>query len=632
MKLKWSKSKKVILSISALGVLNASIVAPILILNKNNQDNNQDNNQKNNQKNNQDPDQIKIMEIVSKIKDKDILINRNAPTNTKNEVQNAIRNSLKIENPTLTNEDLLKISTNISSLKVNQKLEIVINVIINSKIWPLKIYIEKINLLKNISFKWNYREARTIFQDKFKNLWTTGYGLKPHVLKVNLDGDDYANTGWISDNTKGLLKDLKIENGSYAKIFQDKFKNLWILNNKLNVLKPNKDGNGYVKTGWISDNSEDGDPLLKNSNIDYNFAFNHGAIFQDSFDNLWSIGYKSKLQVLKKVSNTKGYVNEGWTNDNTQGLLKGSKIKKGSHATIFQDKFKNLWAMAYESKLQVLKAKPDGTGYVKLGWTDNNNSISGDNLLKNSKIIDGSSKMIFQDSFGNLWAMGKRWLFSWQRPNKKPRESKLQVLKVNQNGTGYVDSGWTNDNDLTSGDNLLKGSNVISGNGGKLFQDKFKNLWLLANNKKLYVLKVNEEGTGYVDSGWTNDNTKGLLKGSKIEDGYYGSIFQDKFKNLWVLGRKRNIINKKRPPSRLQVLKANKDGTGYVNSWVSNNVKNNEILLKGSKITSGSFSVIFQDKFENLWIASEYSRLQVLESNASEDGYINAWQISSWGE
>ena len=69
---------------------------------------------------------------------------------------------------------------------------------------------------------------------------------------------------------------------------------------KLQVLKVNQNGNGYVDTGWINDNSEGGDELLKGSIINNNTTFN-GKIFEDSSKNLWTMGWKLKLQVYDKT-------------------------------------------------------------------------------------------------------------------------------------------------------------------------------------------------------------------------------------------------------------------------------------------------------------------------------------------
>ena len=164
--------------------------------------------------------------------------------------------------------------------------------------------------------------------------------------------------------------------------------------------------------------------------------------------------------------------------------------------------------------------------YVNTGWNSNNDKTTGHSLLKGSNIVDGGDATIFQDEFKNLWVMGYG--------------SKLQVLKANQDGDGYINTGWTDDNDKTNGDALLKGSNIVDGEEGVIFQDKFKNLWAMGYGTSLQVLKVNPSGDGYVTTGWTDDNDKTtgdrLLKGSNIGGGWTGTIFQDEFKNLWVMG------------------------------------------------------------------------------------------------
>ena len=102
--------------------------------------------------------------------------------------------------------------------------------------------------------------------------------------------------------------------------------------------------------------------LLKGSRISNGLD---GKIFQDSFKNLWAIGKDQKLQVLKKDPNKEVYVNSGWTSDTSLGLTKNSNIINGIGGTIFQDEFKNLWSMGKDSKLQVLKVNPNSSkGYV----------------------------------------------------------------------------------------------------------------------------------------------------------------------------------------------------------------------------------------------------------------------------
>ena len=524
---KLSKKKKIILSLAGIGILTTSIVTPILVLNSD-----------------------------KKIKTDDKLN------------QNEEKNKQK--------DDLL------------------------------------VDLLKGLKFK-NGGTGK-IFQDSFENLWVFGRGKnksKFQVLESNKDQNGgYASKGWINDKSKGLLKNSNFIDTTHGKIFQDKFENLWVMgeDSKLEVLKANKNGNGYVNTGW---NNEVNLGLTKKSNITDGSS---GAIFHDDFGNLWTMGKGTKLQVLKAKPNSNDYVDTGWSEDISSGLTTGLKIKDGTGGTIFQDEFKNLWAMGKSSKLQVLKAKPDKSGYVDTGWSEDISL----GLTKDSKIEEGYGGTIFQDEFKNLWAMGSF-------------DSKLQVLKAKPNKSGYVDTGWSDNTNL----GLTKDSKITDGVHGIIFQDKFKNLWSMGWESKLQVLKVNENSTGYVSS-WIDDNTtNGLLKNSNVIDfkllrtrGRNGAIFQDTFKNLWVMSSN----------FRLQVLKANENGTGYVSSWVNNNDPvNGDKLLKNSKINNHDFinlglpwingyGTIFQDKFKNLWAMGSKTKLQVLKANQDGDGYLESWE------
>ena len=249
--------------------------------------------------------------------------------------------------------------------------------------------------------------------------------------------------------------------------------------------------------------------LLANSNIRNG---ENGFIFEDTQGNLWALGSGTKLQVLKKGASF-------WIDDLTQGLTKGSNIRNGENGFLFEDDQGNLWAMAVNTKLQVLKKV--GAGYAS-SWTDD--------LTKGSKIVFGDSGFIFQDDWGNLWALGYN--------------TKLQVLK--KVGANYADS-WTDD--LTKG--LTKGSKMVFGGPGFIFQDQDGNLWALGKKTKLQVLK--KTAKGYADS-WTDDeNQEPLLKGSNIRDGDSGFIFQDQDGNLWAMGN----------DTKLQVLSKDSD------SWES---------------------------------------------------------------
>ncbi len=547
--------------------------------------------------------QDKINQIKEKIIDKDILIAPNVLTQNQNEIQSAIKNQLQKENPFLNNDDLSKISTSLSTLDMGVKTQITLIITIDSTTSTLIIDVEKANLLKGSSIiEGSYG---TIFQDEFKNLWSMSHSItkevnkvqktihtKLQVLKSNQNGDGYVNS-WTNDNSENgepLLKGSNIVNGRGGTIFQDEFKNLWTMgkDQKFQVLKANNVKNGYVNTGWISANSG----LTRNSNINDGAG---GVIFQDEFKNLWSIGNGTSLQVLERNQNGDGYDEDaGWTSANS-GLTRNSNINDGDGVVIFQDEFKNLWAMS-NSKLQVLEANQNGDGYVNTGWTSANSG-----LTKGSNIINGADGVIFQDEFKNLWAMGLG--------------TSLQVLETNQNGDGYVNTGWTNDRN--SG--LTNGSEISVGSYGTIFQDDFKNLWAMSNSK-LQVLKANQNGDGYINTGWTNDNSSSgdnLLKNSNIVNGSFGKIFQDEFKNLWIGG---NL-------ERLQVLKANQNGNGYINTGWTN--ARNSGLTNGSNITKFATGTIFQDKFNNLWTMGYETNLQVLKVNQNGDNYVNSWQKAS---
>ena len=362
----------------------------------------------------------------------------------------------------------------------------------------------------------------TIFEDDFGNLWAMGAGTKLQVLAKNKDGT-FADS-WTDDNNENgekLLKGSKITDGTGGILFQDSFGNLWAMGkgSKLQVLVKNK--NGSYASSWNTNNAQDGQ-LLKNSNITNGYW---GVIFQDSFGNLWAMGADTKLQVLKTNSKSyTGYVNTGWVNDNSQNgdlLLKNSQVNNGEGGAIFQDSFGNLWIMSNNSKLQVLVKKEDGS-YAS-SW-DSNNASDSNGLLRNSNIADGWKGVIFQDSFGNLWTSGYG--------KKQP-----QVLAKNKNGS-YVSS-WTNDNTQAGLLNNLQSynPNEIGINlNWTFFQDSSKNLWAMGEGTKLQLLKVNQSGNGYEASWKDNKNQEELLTDSNLVSGQGGLVFEDSSKNLWTIG------------------------------------------------------------------------------------------------
>ena len=582
--MKLSKTKKIISLGIAIGVLTAVVVTPVVIVsaNKNNNQTNKPN-------------------FFKKIQDKDILIAPNVSTQNQSQIEIAIKNQLQKENSLLTNDDLKKISTNLSILDVGVKTLVTLTINIDSKNWKLNIYVEKINLLKNSNIK-NGTKG-TIFQDSFGNLWTMGNETNLQVLRANQNKENYLNS-WTGDNVNEiLLKNSNITDGYSGIIFQDSFKNLWTNGYKtpLQVLRANSSKDGYVDTGWTDINNSG---LTKNSNI---ISGKYVKIFQDKFKNLWAMGSETPLQVLRANSSKNGYdENVGWNSDVYDGLTKNSNIIDGKEGTIFQDEFKNLWAMGSNTSFQVLEANSSKNDYVTTGWINATNS----GLLKYSAIDDGQGGVIFQDKFKNLWAMGGG--------------TKLQVLRVNNDGNDYVNTGWSNN--TNSG--LLKYSNIYDGQNGVIFQDKFKNLWAMGNNSKLQVLKANSSKKGYDESfGWINTTNNRLLLNSNITNGLHGTIFQDKFKNLWTMGNN----------TPLQVLKANmiKNDYNEIIGWTSTNDNG---LLINSNITKGQGGTIFQDKFKNLWTMgfleikiikkvqkTIHTKLQVLKANMNKDGYVDSW-------
>ncbi len=435
------------------------------------------------------------------------------------------------------------------------------------------------------------------------------------ILNANQNKNNVEKINENKNNVEkiDLLKNSNIFDGNGSTIFQDSFKNLWTMSDsitkdvngtkktihtKLQVLKANQNKDGYVDTGWTNDDSNNGEVLLKNSNI---INGKNGIIFQDQFKNLWAMSKYSNLQVLKANQNKDGYVTTGWDSNNSgsaTGLLKGSNITNGWGGKIFQDKFKNLWSIGDRTGLQVLKANQNKDGYVTTGWNSNNSSLA-TGLLKGSKISEGYGGIIFQDQFKNLWSKGTK--------------SKLQVLKANSQKNTYDETiGWKSD--INSG--LLLNSNINKTTNwvGKILQDEFKNLWTMADSK-LQVLRANQNKDDYVTTGWDSNNSSSatwLLKGSNITHGWDGVIFKDSFKNLWSMGTK----------TKLQVLRANQNKDDYVTtSWKSDTDSG---LTKNSNITNGRYGTIFQDSFKNLWAMGRYTKLQVLKANANKDGYDEA--------
>ena len=422
---------------------------------------------------------------------------------------------------------------------------------------------------KNITLPYvGSSDESTIFKDSRNNLWLMAGSKKLHVLAWNDETKQYDDA-WTDDVSSGLTNNSKIEDCYYGTIFEDSRGNLWAMgnNSKLQVLAWNDETKQYASS-WTSDNTTG---LLNNSKIINGKA---GTIFEDSKGNLWAMGKDSKLQVLTWNDETKQYA-IAWVSVTCNGLTSRSEIVNGFYGTVFEDSHGNLWAMGKKSKLQVLAWNDQTKQYVSF-WTSDTSS----GLTNGSKIIAGVTGTIFEDSRGNLWAMA--------------RNSKLQVLAWNDQTKQYASS-WTSDN--TTG--LLNNSNIINGLGGTIFEDSRGNLWAMARNSKLQVLAWNDQTKQYASS-WTSDNTTGLLNNSNIINGVGGTIFEDSRGNLWAMARN----------SKLQVLAWNDQTNQYTSSWTSNTDSG---LLKDSNVTNGFAGTIFEDSYGNIWIGSYRKTLQVFD-------------------
>ena len=574
-KIKLNKKQKIIISLTGIGaVLGLSLGISLPLLSKGEINH----------------DKKIVAKIKAKIKNKVFKIPKNVNTFSDLEILLAIKNQLKIQNDSLNNEDLLKITDNIWHLKPGKKTSVILRIKSNNETDTVNINVTKEKDVKlwtknsAIVANSNILDGRfsSFIQDSSGNLWAMGAkGDGDFVSKTTLQVLKRDGTQWENNKENGLTKGSNISDGTKGFLFEDDFGNLWAMGagTKLQVLVKNKDGT-FVDS-WTNDNTQGGEKLLQGSKITDGTG---GIIFQDSFGNLWAMAKGSKLQVLLKNKN--GSYASSWETNNTQDgqLLKNSNITSGYWGTIFQDEFKNLWAMGEGTKLQVLKVKPNG--FYEDSWTNNNN----EDLLKNSQVNDGEGGVIFQDSFGNLWIMSNN--------------SKLQVL-IKKEGGSYASS-WDSNN-ANNAKGLLNNSNIADGWKGVIFQDSFGNLWTSGYGKKQPQVLAKSKNGAYVSS-WTNDNTQaGLLNNlqsynpNKLGVNLNWTFFQDSFKNLWAMGN----------GTKLQLLKVNQSGDGYEASWKDN--KNQEELLTDSNLVSGQGGTIFEDSSKNLWTIGYRDKLQVYD-------------------
>ena len=438
-----------------------------------------------------------------------------------------------------------------------------------------------INPIRIVFSKPNAKKNRRIIQDSNGNIWATSSDGKFMVLTKNPDGS-FAKS-WTSNRKENrLLKGSNIIFNINGFIFEDSSGNIWAMGNSkpLQVLTKNHDGS--FAQSWKSNSKENG--LLKGSNITDG---EYGVIFEDSSGNIWAMGNSKPLQVLTK--NHDGSFAQSWkSNSKENGLLKGSNITDGEGGVIFEDSSGNIWAMGNRTPLQVLTKNRDGS--FAQSWKSNSKE---NGLLKGSNIINGEHGVIFEDSSGNIWAMGSG--------------TPLQVLVKKPNGN-YADS-WISD---SAQEGLLKDSNITNGEGGVIFEDSSGNIWAMGNRTPLQVLTKNPNGN-FAPSWKSNSKENGLLKGSNITDGFFGTIFEDSSGNLWAISHLKS----------LQVLPKKLNGK-FASSWESRTQKIK--LLNGSQLTDGSEGFIFEDSSGNLWARGSSGNIQVLRKN-DDQSFSDSWTI-----
>ena len=103
-------------------------------------------------------------EIKNKIINKELIINKNVDTSDDAKTLLAIKNQLKIENPLLNDQDLLKITDNITSLNPEVKTNVILTISVNSESDTVNIQVtrplsdlESINAVKNTFSKISQR-------------------------------------------------------------------------------------------------------------------------------------------------------------------------------------------------------------------------------------------------------------------------------------------------------------------------------------------------------------------------------------------------------------------------------------------------------------------------------------------
>ncbi len=139
-------------------------------------------------KNNVKPPKKDYQSLISKIKHKDLIIDKNVDTSTDAKILLAIKNQLKVENPLLNNKDLLNVSDNITSLTPGVKTNVVLTILIDNKSNTINVKI--IRPLSDL-------ESVSAVKIALKNL-----SLKTITI--------ITSSGTITDNKEAIINDLNL--------------------------------------------------------------------------------------------------------------------------------------------------------------------------------------------------------------------------------------------------------------------------------------------------------------------------------------------------------------------------------------------------------------------------------------
>ena len=129
-----------------------------------------------------------IQEIKNKITDKELIINKDVDTSNGAKILIAIKNQLKLENPSLSNDNLLKITDNINSLVPGLKTNVILTISIGNKSDTIDIKVTKSS---------NDFESVSAVKNELENL---------SLKEVTIN----ANSGTITDNKKAILSAFKL--------------------------------------------------------------------------------------------------------------------------------------------------------------------------------------------------------------------------------------------------------------------------------------------------------------------------------------------------------------------------------------------------------------------------------------